>query len=159
MLHRFEEISSAVSAIYHYIQKIERDEMEKYGLKGPYAHYLVVMTRYPQGITAAQLGQECGRDKAAVSRAVGEMERRGLVRRGGAGQSAYRAPLVLTDLGREAAQYVADKARTAVELGGKGLTDGDRVIFYRSLRQIAANLQTISRAGLPEGKEKKEELV
>lgn len=34
--------------------------METYGLKGPYAHYLVVMTRYPQGITAAQLGQECG---------------------------------------------------------------------------------------------------
>ncbi len=150
MLQRFEELSSAISAIYHHIQKIERDEMEKYGLKGPYAHYLAAMTRFPQGITAAQLGQECGRDKAAVSRAISDMERQGLISRDRTNTSGYRAPLLLTPLGLEAAHYVAEKAKSAVELGGQGLTDEARTAFYQGLRQIAANLQSLSESGLPD---------
>ena len=35
MISRFELFVSSVSSIYRYIQKIERVEMEKYGLKGP----------------------------------------------------------------------------------------------------------------------------
>ena len=73
MLRRFEEFCSIISAIQHNIQKIERDEMEKYGLKGPYAQYLVTMSRCPEGITAAQLSEMCDKDKAAVSRALAEL--------------------------------------------------------------------------------------
>ena len=70
MLRRFEEFCAIISSIQHHIQKIERDEMEKYGLKGPYAQYLVTMSRCPEGITAAQLSEMCDKDKAAVSRAL-----------------------------------------------------------------------------------------
>ena len=40
MISRFERFSFAISGIYRSIQKIERDEMERYGLKGGYAQYL-----------------------------------------------------------------------------------------------------------------------
>ena len=150
MLRRFEEFCSVIAAIHHNIQKIERDEMEKYGLKGPYAQYLVTMSRCPEGITAAQLSEMCDKDKAAVSRALAELERRALVTREMANDTAYRALVRLTEDGAAAARYVCDKVRQAVELAGNGLTDLDRQAFYSTLRRIAGNLHTISQVGLPD---------
>ena len=37
MYARFEQFSSTISSIYRDIQKIERDDMVKYGVKGAYA--------------------------------------------------------------------------------------------------------------------------
>lgn len=150
MLRRFEQFSLAVSGIYHWIQQIERDEMERYGLKGPHAQYLMAMDRYPGGITVTQLGEICDRDKAAVSRAVAEMESRGLLIRDKSGETAYRALLILTPLGREAAGYVCDRVRVAVSLAGQGVTDEERAVLYSALERIAANIRTISREGLPD---------
>ena len=150
MLRRFEEFCSIIASIQHHIQKIERDEMEKYGLKGPYAQYLVTMSHCPEGITAAQLCEMCDKDKAAVSRALAELERRALVTREMANDTAYRALVRLTEDGAAAARYVCDKVRQAVELAGNGLTDLDRQAFYSTLRRIAGNLHTISQVGLPD---------
>lgn len=148
MLRRFEEFCSIISSIQHHIQKIERDEMEKYGLKGPYAQYLVTMSRCPEGLTAAQLCEMCEKDKAAVSRALAELERRALVTREMANDTAYRALVKLTEEGTAAARYVCEKVRAAVEIAG--LTEQDRQMFYTSLRRIADNLSNISKTGLPE---------
>ena len=150
MLRRFEEFSFAISEIYHNIQKIERDEMDKYGLKGPHAQYLVAMIRCPQGITAAQLSELCDRDKAAVSRALNELEKRGLVIRELANDTAYRALLKLTETGSSAARFVCEKITQAVEMAGLGLSDEERSVFYTVLHRIASNLHAIAKTGLPE---------
>lgn len=150
MLRRFEEFCSIISTIQHHIQKIERDEMEKYGLKGPYAQYLVTMSRCPEGLTAAQLSEMCDKDKAAVSRALAELERRALVTREAVNDTAYRALVKLTEEGRAAARYVCDKVRSAVEIAGRGMNEQERVTFYANLRRIAENLRAISDTGLPE---------
>ena len=150
MLHRFEEFSFVISDIYHSIQRIERDEMEKYGLKGPHAQYLVAMSHCPDGVTAARLSELCDRDKAAVSRALNELEKQGLIIRDLANATAYRALIKLTDTGSAAAKFVCDKITQAVEIAGKGLTDQERLTFYNVLHRIAANIQTIVKTGLPE---------
>lgn len=150
MIDRFEQFVSYISAIHRDIQKIERDEMVKYGLKGAYAQYLVAMHRYPEGITAAELCEICGKDKAAVSRALSEMESKGLLIRQGNHDNQYRAKLFLTVAGKNAADYVCRKAIAAVEIAGQGLNDETRTLLYRSLRDIAAQIQIIARDGLPE---------
>lgn len=150
MLSRFERFSFTISSIYGYIQKIEREEMEKYGLKGAYAQYLVAMQRFPQGITAARLGEVCDKDKAAVSRVVTEMEDRELIERECTNENAYRATLRLTKKGQEAAAYVCEKAKVAVGIAGAGLTEESREHFYKALELIASNLQSICREGIPE---------
>jgi len=83
MIDRFERFSFAISEISHYWHKIATDEMGKYGLKGVHALYLTAMHRHPEGITSAQLCEECGKDKADVSRCVSLMEKKGLVIREG----------------------------------------------------------------------------
>ena len=73
MVDRFEQFAGYISGIFRQIQKIERDELEKQGLKGAFAQYLVVMSHYPEGITATQLCEVCDKDKAAVSRVIAEL--------------------------------------------------------------------------------------
>lgn len=148
MISRFEQFASSISGIYRYIQKIERVEMEKYGLKGPYAQCLLVMNRYPEGITAARLCEVCDKDKAAVSRMVAELEEKGLLCRDMAGNGRYRARLKLTQLGQAAADHVEQRARLAVEEAGTGMTQQQRTAMYAALELIAENLQTICAEGL-----------
>lgn len=150
MISRFEQFTSAISSIHRSIQKIEREQMEKYGLKGVYAQYLVAIERYQEGITASQLCEVCDLDKAAVSRAVAEMTKRGLLERVCANETAYRARLKLTDKGREAADYVNRLALAAVETAGRELTDEDRMVLYGALESIAAKLAIICKEGIPE---------
>jgi DNA-binding MarR family transcriptional regulator len=148
MTRKYEIFSTVVSSLYHDIQKIERMEMAKYGLKGPHAQCLVVMARYPEGITASRLCELCERDKAAISRIVSELEQEGMVVRECRNGTVYRARLKLTEKGQEAARRVSELASLAVQQAGKGLNDAQRQIFYDSLNLIAANLHDISSQGI-----------
>lgn len=148
MLSRFEHFSSSISCIYRYIQKIERIEMEKFGLKGPHVQCLLAMDRHPEGITAAQLCAVCDKDKAAISRTVAELEQEGMVLRETSNGSRYRALLRLSQRGIAAAAQLNDRVVLAVEKAGEGLSDEQRAVFYSVLELIAGNLQNICAEGL-----------
>lgn len=152
MVDRFERFSLAISEIYRHWHRIAADEMEKYGLKGPYAVYFTTMYRYEDGITAARLCELCGRDKSDVSRAVACLEKKGLVKKECVNRNLYRARLTLTEEGKKAAQDINQRAMLAVEYGGKGLSEEKREIFYDALETIVSNLQILSEQGLPSEK-------
>jgi DNA-binding MarR family transcriptional regulator len=149
MTSRFQKFSYAISQITRYWHKITADEMAPYDLKGPHAVYLVTLGNYPDGLTATELGELCGKDKADVSRAVAQLERKGFVVREGAGKNLYRAPLRLTQAGWTASEQVCRRAELAISIAGKELTDEDREVLYRCLDIIAGNLRTMSKEGLP----------
>ena len=148
MIKRFEQFTHSINGISRYVLKIERDEMEKYGVRASYALYLTVMARFPEGITATRLGELCDRDKAGISRMVTEMEDNGLITRESNRNNFYRAKLILTDKGKEIAEYIQKKAVAAVMEAGRGISDEDRKIFYDCLTAIATNLKKISSDGL-----------
>ena len=148
MISRYEVLSSSVSSMYHDIQKIERVEMARFGLKGPHAQCMLAMSRHPEGITSAQLCELCEKDKAAISRTVAELEQAGMVVRGERNGSRYRAPLTLTEQGAAAARAVSERAQLAVEQAGVGLDDAHRQVFYQVLALISNNLHTICKDGL-----------
>ncbi len=147
MIRRFEKFTYAITSIHRYLQKIMADEMSVYGLKGAHAYYLITLLRHPQEMTAARLCELCDRDKADVSRSVMLLEKQELVMR--EGSNPYRALIKLTTKGQAAAESLLQKAGTAVECGGKGLSVEKRAIFYEALDLIAANLSTLSKEGLP----------
>lgn len=148
MVSRFEQLSSAVSRIYHYIQKIERVEMEKFGLKGPHVQCMLALSRNPEGMTSSQLCTLCDKDKAAISRTVAELEKEGMVERNTSNGNRYRAVLKLTEQGFAAATQVDERVKVAVEKAGEGLTDDQRAVFYYVLSLISGNLHTICAEGL-----------
>ena len=132
MLERFELFSSSIFVIYRDIQKLEREEMEKFGLKGAFAPYLAVMIRYPEGVTSSRLSEICDKDKAAVSRVVSEMAEKGLVIREGNKDNLYRASIMLTERGKEVAEFVRSRAITAVAAASNGLPEEKRSVLYRN---------------------------
>lgn len=153
MEERYKRFSYLISASYKYIQKIEGEQMEKYGLNGSYAQYLSVINRFPQGVTASQLCEICGKDKAAVSRTVAKLEEKGLIIKCIEGNNNYRAKLVLTDEGKSVSEYVSGQASKAVLLAGKGLSVEQITAFYEVLDIITDNLKDISDNGLDRIKE------
>ena len=148
MVDRFRRFSLSLFEISRCWHMLAAEEMSKYGLKGPYAIYLVVLQHNPEGLTAARLCELCGRDKADVSRCLSAMQEKGLVVREKG--NSYRAKILLTELGIQAAEHVCRRASVAVELAGRDVSDEDRAVFYQSLTSITENLRTLSRQGLPE---------
>ena len=148
MRSKYEQFTASVLCLSRCIQKIQRTEMAKYGLKGAHAQCLITMGHYPEGVTVAQLSRISEKDKAAISRTLSELERQGLVQKRKDGENAYRAPVLLTDAGREASARVEQLAQMAVEQAGVGLTEERRAVFYETLELIAGNLMRISRDGL-----------
>lgn len=150
LLSRYELFSTSISILYHDIQKIERIEMAKFGLKGPHAQCLLAMSRYPEGITAAQLCELTEKDKAAISRTVAEMEEAGLLYRVERNGLRYRAQLVLTEKGAAAARQVEERATQVVAQASPGMSDEQRAFLYKALEQIAQNLHTLCKEGISE---------
>lgn len=148
MVGRFEIFCTAISSIQRSIQKIERVEMAKYGLKGPHAQCMLAMDRHPEGITAARLCEICEKDKAAISRTVSELEQAGMVNRNDPEGKRYRSSLLLTEKGKEIARNVNELVYAAVMQASTGYGPEDRQIFVNVLSMIAGNLQKISRVGL-----------
>ncbi len=150
MIERYEQLSYFIYSIYRSIQKIAKEEMEKHGLRGAYAHYLVALCRHSEGVTSAHLCEICDKDKAATSRFVAEMEEKELICREGGSFSMYRAKLVLTPKGKAIAEVLLKRVNVAVELAGRGLSDENRAILYSSLGIIETNLKELCKIGIPE---------
>lgn len=150
MIRRFQEFSGAIACIYRQIQKIERAEMARYGLKGHHVQCMLALARNPEGVTATQLCEICDKDKAAISRTVAELVNAGMVLRCGAGEKRYRVQLRLTEQGSRIAREVMDFTAKAVEQAGEGFSQEDRMIFYRVINQIASNIQQLSLDGIRE---------
>lgn len=148
MIKRYEEFTTSISTIYKIIQKIKRDGMQRFGLKGPHTQCIVAMHHNPQGVTVSQLCELCGLDKAAISRAVSELEKKGIIEPRSNGDKLYRAPLKLTPNGSEIAAEISDIVEEVVVTAGCGLSDSDRETFYHSLNLITENLQRLTREGV-----------
>lgn len=150
MESRFEQFKMAISGINRYVQKIERNEMVKRGYKGAFAQYLAVLKRFEEGLTSSELCEICDKDKAAVSRIIAEMEEKGLVSREHKNIRTYRAKIVLTEKGRNTADYVAERAKAAISAVSDGVMDeNQREVFYSTLDVLYKNLQKVSREGIP----------
>lgn len=150
MVERFEKFFYAIYEISRCWHKIAGEELKKYGIKGSYATYFTAMYRNEAGITAARLSEICGRDKADVSRALSLLEKQGLVIRKVNDGNRYRAKVFLTDEGKELTNYIIRRIRVALEMGGHGINEEQRSIFYQCLELITANIQAISENGLPD---------
>ena len=138
MIDRFELFTTTITQIYKNLQRIKMQEMSGFELRGTYVMCMFELNRNPEGLTITQLSQLCGEDKAAISRTISELVKRGLVT--GNNDKKYRAPLILTKEGQKTAAKIDALASTAVAAGSNGLTPEEVKIFYKALTTISDNL-------------------
>lgn len=137
MLQRFQSFVTGITLCYKSIQKIKATEMTEFGLKGTHVMCLFFLRQHPQGLTAAQLSQMCAEDKAATSRTLAVLQEKGYIQ---TGEKKYRALVRLTPAGEELVRKMEGLIQQWVGVGGDGLTEEERAVFYRALEKIAANL-------------------
>ena len=118
--------------------------MMELGLKGTDVMCLFNLMRNNDGLTSAQLSILCMEDKAAVSRAVSRLSGNGLITLEDSGDKRrYRSKIKLSDKGRRTAEEMEILIENAVMKGGEGLTEQERVLFYKALETISRNLQNM----------------
>ncbi|MBQ8055067.1 MAG: MarR family transcriptional regulator [Lachnospiraceae bacterium] len=146
MDNRFEHFTLNIFTISRYWNKIATDEMKKYGLRGTHALYLLLLDRYEGEITAAKLADLCQRDKADVSRALADFQKKEILEPYNG--SRYRITPKLTPLGRTIAAQIRERAAVALDLASQGITDEMRENMYYCLDLISANMREICEDGL-----------
>ena len=144
MQQRYELFTALTTRISRSIKKIKNMETEEFGLRSP--HVSCVYYLYTtDGLTATELCERCEEDKATISRALDYLETNGFLVCEAKSEKRYKSPLHLTALGREVGEKIRERVDRVLEGVSEGLTEEERIAFYRSLTIICENLENYVR--------------
>ena len=146
MQERFETFTVLINRISRNIRKIKNQEMAEYHLRSAHVsclYYLYIC----KGATATELCERCEEDKATISRALEYLESNGYLVCESKNPKRYKSPLRLTAKGKEVGEKIADKVNGVLAAVSGGMTEEERVAFYRHLTVISESLDAVSRNG------------
>ena len=143
MKERFETFTVLINRISRNIRKIKNQEMSEYNLRSAHVSCLYYIYSL-ESATATDLCERCEEDKATISRALEYLETNGFITRDA---ERYKSPVLLTAKGLEAGKKIADKIHGVLDQISVGLTEVERIAFYRSLSIISESLDAVSKNG------------
>lgn len=144
MENRFETFTVLLNRISRNIRRIKIQEMAEYGLRS--AHISCLYYLYQAGeLTATELCERCEEDKATISRALEHLESSGYLTCESRSAKRYKSPLALTDKGAEVGRKIAEKIARVLEEISVGLSEAERITFYRSLSIISDSLDAVAK--------------
>ena len=146
MQERFETFTILINRISRNIRKIKNQEMAEYRLRSAHVSCLYYLYLSNE-LTATELCERCEEDKATISRALDYLETNGFLTCEAKSAKRYKSPLRLTELGLEVGKKIADKIDAVLDAVSTGLTEEERVAFYRSLSIISKSLEAVSKNG------------
>lgn len=144
MKQRFETFTVLINRISRNIRRIKNQEMAEYNLRSSHISCLYYLY-LAEGLTATDLCERCEEDKATISRCLDYLETNGYLTCESKSAKRYKRPLVLTSKGLEAGKKIANKIDGVLDEISVGLTEEERVAFYRSLSIISDSLETVAK--------------
>ena len=142
MQERFETFTVLINRINRNIRRIKNQEMADYDLRSAHVSCLYYIYTLKEA-TATDLCERCEEDKATISRALDYLDTNGYITRKAEAAKRYKNPLLLTEKGREAGKKSADKIDAVLNAISDGLTEEERIAFYRSLSIISTGLEAV----------------
>ena len=142
MKERFETFTMLINRISRNIRKIKNQEMAEDNLRSSHIscmYYLYLS----DGLTATELCERCEEDKAAISRALDYLEKNGFIVCESKSAKRYKSPLSLTEKGNYVGKKISDKIAGVLDEISNGLTEEERIAFYRSLTIISESLESV----------------
>ena len=143
MNNRFEVFTTQIAKVSRFVRKIKTAETAEFDLKSTHVSCLYYLFKRHDGLTAKELSDICDEDKAAISRSVEDLEKKGLLTADAKKEKRWKSALVLTKEGNVVARSIASKVDKIVEAASNGLTEANRKIFYDSLQIICENLENL----------------
>ena len=142
MDERFGMFTVLITRIGRSIRRLKAEEMAEYRLKSSHLSCLYYLY-HMEFLTARDLCELCAEDKASISRSLEYLESCGYLVCVSKQQKRYKAPLELTEKGREVAQALEERIDRILDQASLGLSREDRSVMYRSLALIDSNLQKL----------------
>ena len=144
MTDRFEGFVGVIYNLHKSIEKIKKGKMKEFGLSGNHVMSLFYLAQYPEGLTAARLCQLISVDKAATSRTLSELVKKGYVYYPNIEeQKKYRIAAALTEKGVEVTGKIDGIIRQMVAEARSGLNEEETSNMYHALNTISANLEEL----------------
>lgn len=143
MKERFETFTVLINRISRNIRKIKNQEMAEYQLRSSHISCLYYLYTFGN-LTATELCERCEEDKATISRSLEHLETNGYLNCQTKKAKRYKSCLVLTEKGKEAGKKIADKIDHVLDEVSHGMSEEDRIAFYRSLSMISNALDTVA---------------
>lgn len=141
MQERFNTFTVLIAKLGRIIRRIKTEEMQEFDLKS--THVSCLYHLYLHGaLTSKQLSDECGEDKAAVSRSLEYLEKNGYIYTVKDATKRYKCPLELTDKGMEVALRISKKIDGYLSIANQGISEADRTVMYKTLLTISDNLES-----------------
>ncbi len=144
MQERFETFTVLINRISRNIKKIKKQEMVAYNLKSVHVSCLYYIFTL-NGATSTDLCERCEEDKATISRALDYLDMNGYITREVNSIKRYKNPILLTDKGYEIGKKITDKINIALDNISGGLTEKERIEFYRCLSVVSESLENLSK--------------
>ena len=142
-MERYKNFTLVIANITRSIRKIKTGEMAKWNLKSQ--HVSCIYYLYEKGsLTATELCDICGEDKANMSRSIVFLEEHGYIESKEHENKRYKIHYELTEQGRLVGKSIFDRIEDIISSASGGLSEQDRFIMYKSLYAIDENLQLIA---------------
>ena len=139
-MDRFEMFTSSVLKINRFVQKIKSFEIKEYNLKGTTVSCLYYLNHH-NSLTSTELVKLCEEDKATISRALSELEKKNYITFDSSFKKKYNTKVFLTDEGKKVSNYIDLRVNNIFEICGNNLSDEERINFYNTLVKIANNIE------------------
>ena len=142
MEKRFETFTVLINRISRNIRKIKNQEMAEYDLRSSHISCLYYLYYFGE-LTSTELTEKCEEDKATISRAIDFLEKNGYLTCESKNLKRYKSPLILSEKGKEVGAKISEKIDKILDEVSVGMSDEDRISFYRSLVIISDNIGRI----------------
>ena len=142
MEERFQTFTVLVANLNRCIYKIKTEEMSEYNLKSSHVSCLYYIFKNGS-LTAKELCDLCGEDKANISRALKYLEDNGYLMIDIKSDKKYQRPIELTYTGYKIGKFINERVNKILEYASEGLSDEKRKIMYEGLNLINNRLNTL----------------
>ena len=142
MEERFQTFTVLVANLNRCIYRIKTEEMAEYNLKSSHVSCLYYIFKYG-ALTATELCDLCGEDKANISRSLKYLEDNGYLIVDFDSTKKYQRPIELTFTGYKVGKSISKKIDKILNYASEGLSEEDRKIMYESLNLINERLNTL----------------
>ena len=145
MQNRFREFTLLTSNVVRTINKIKNFEMKKYGLKGTQVSCLFYLYGSDGNMTAKDICALCQEDKAAISRALKDLEIKGfIVCETDNNKKKYNTLLTLTESGEKVAKQILNTIERILKYDKNFISEQELSEFYQTFNKIYENLKHVS---------------
>lgn len=147
-MEKFSAFALSLENINKCINKIKSIKISEYGIKLAHFNCMMHIDLTDDGLTTTELSQDCGVDKAFVSRTTADLIKSGLIQKNKKFDDGrkYKIKYILTEKGRQIIKETKDLIeKNLEEICGK-ISEYDMKSFVRVILSMSENMSNKSKA-------------